>query len=251
MNELNLKPIGYTGPLRLTSAAKVREWPEQANGFALPAGNGACPFATETCAKGCYAKKGRMAFSNVQKAFHRNFTALLEAGSPERMAELIIDLLGWMKFRVFRIHVSGDFFSADYAEAWAMACAEFPDREFWAYTRSRDAQVLSILAGIPNLSIFLSADRDNWCSMLELSERFPSFGLCYYTIGEDAPGALYERGRLVPAGHPAGLVVFVDHPMRGKMNPKGACPVERARDPWRHEGACIRCRRCCGNGGEG
>ena len=53
--------------------------------------------------------------------------------------------------------------------------AEFPDREFWAYTRSRDPQVLSILAGIPNLSIFLSADRDNWCSMLQLSEQFPDF----------------------------------------------------------------------------
>ena len=86
MNDFLLKPGGYRGPLRLTSASKVREWPEQANAFSLPAIRAVCAYATPTCWRGCYAKRGRMAFPTPQRAYHNNYQALISAGTAEGMA---------------------------------------------------------------------------------------------------------------------------------------------------------------------
>ena len=246
MNELLLKPAGYLGPLRLTSASKVREWPEQGNAFSLPAIREVCVYATPTCWRGCYAKRGRMIFPTPQKAYLQNFKALKKAGSTERMAEQLIELLDWTKFRIFRLHVSGEFFSADYARAWAMTCGEYPQATFWTYTRSRDTEVLNVLVSTPNLRILLSCDRDNWREMLNLSRDFPRFGLSYYTVGEPPPDCMYARGAEVPEGAATGLVVFPDQSVRRKLNLPGTCPTETARNPWPKDMACVKCRRCCG-----
>ena len=224
----------------------MREWPDQANGFALPIAKEVCRYATPTCWQGCYAKRGRMAFSMPQRAFAGNYRALLKARTAEAMAVLLVDALAWIRFRIFRIHVGGDFFSLEYAEAWRLACREYGVRRFWSYTRSRDERVLGCLAETPNLRILLSCDRDNWRQMLELSERFPGFGLSYYTVGETPADRLYERGAVVPAGHCVGLVVFPDSAVRKHLELPGTCPTERAREPWPKDCACVKCGRCCG-----
>src|SRR6516162_9609523 len=38
--------------------------------------------------------------------------------------------------KLFRIHDSGDFFSAAYANAWYEVCRQLPDIRFWAPTRA-------------------------------------------------------------------------------------------------------------------
>ena len=250
MDGLLLKPAGYLGPLRLTSASKVREWPAQANGFSLPAIREVCVFATPTCWRGCYAKRGRMGFPTPQQAFMANYRALTKARTAERMAELLIELLDWMKFGIFRIHVSGEFFSREYAEAWRLTCEEYADAQFWSYTRSRDVGVLTTLAEIANMRILLSCDRDNWQDMLDVSEEFPSFGLSYYTVGEYPPRRLYEQGRAVSAPTEPGLVVFPDPSVRRSLSLPGTCPTEVASNPWPKHEACVRCQRCCGKGGK-
>lgn len=245
-NEWLLRPSGYQGPLSLTSAAKVREWPEQANAFTLPTIREVCTYATATCWQGCYAKRGRMKFSTPQTAFRRSYQALQAARSREAMAELLIELLDGMKFRVFRIHVGGEFFSPAYAQAWAVVCQEFGSARFWAYTRSRDPAVLQALRGPVNLRILLSCDQDNWPQMLELSQEFPEFGLAYYSVGEAPQKAVYARGNQVPSTCPTGLVVFPDPSVQRRLDLPGTCPTCQVRDPWPKEGACIKCLRCCG-----
>jgi len=247
--ELLLRPAGYLGPLRLTSASKVREWPGQANGFSLPAIREVCTYATPTCWKGCYAKRGRMAFPTPQRAFMANFKALMRAGTAMHMAELLIELLDWMKFGIFRIHVSGEFFSPDYAEAWSRTCAEYGNARFWTYTRGRDPEILAKLAETPNLRILLSCDRDNWGDMLDVSRDFPSFGLSYYSMGEEPPRTLRKRGSELSAARCSGLVVFPDQSVRRHVSLAGTCPTEVARNPWPKHEACVRCRRCFGKGG--
>ena len=246
MNQMLLKPTGYLGPLRLTSASKVREWPAQANGFSLPAIREVCTYATPTCWRGCYAKRGRMGFPTPQQAFMANYRALARARTPERMAELLIELLDWMRFGIFRIHVSGEFFSLDYAEAWRLTCAEYEDAQFWSYTRSRESAVLTVLADVPNLRILLSCDRDNWEEMLAVSDDFPGFGLTYYTVAETPPEAVYARGAEVPKGKALGLIVFPDRSVRRALALPGTCPTEVAVKPWPKIQACVRCGRCCG-----
>jgi hypothetical protein len=246
MNSWQLRPGGYRGPLSLTSAAKVREWPEQANVFSLPASREVCAYATATCWQGCYAKRGRMAFPTPQSAFLRNYNALKATRSVQGMAELLIELLDWMKFSLFRIHVGGDFFSPADAQAWAAACRETGSARFWAYTRSRDMAVLDTLRKVSNLQLLLSCDRDNWRQMLALSREFPEFGLSCYSVGEVPPVAVYDRGKEVPETNPSGLIVFSDPSVQRKLALPGTCPTRQARDPWPKEGACIKCRRCCG-----
>jgi hypothetical protein len=222
--------------LTLSSASKVAEYPGRKNAFSLPAGK-TCPFATPTCAAGCYAKKGRFRFTPVTEAYAQNLSALRRAATAPNMAKLLIDAMGGHTFKKFRIHVSGDFYSPTYTDAWRMACAKFPDREFWAYTRSTDTRVLDILASIPNMSMNLSCDRDNWMEMLALAPRYPAFKLCYYSLGEKPDDKLYD--------HDPELVVFVDHSVRGSKLFRGNCPAELGhRGGIPIEGACIKCQRC-------
>lgn len=222
--------------LILTSAAKVAEYPGRKNAFSLPAGN-SCPFATPTCAKGCYAKKGRFRFTPITRAYANNYAALLSARTAEKMAELLYRAIYRRKFKNFRIHASGDFFSAEYARAWKIVCEKMPDRRFWTYTHSQDVEVLEVLATIENLTLSLSCDQDNWQEMLRLAKQFPSFKLCYYTLGEPIAKELYD--------HDPGLVVFVDHSVRGKLLFRGNCPAEMgSKGGIPHEGACVRCMRC-------
>ena len=248
MDGLLLKPAGYLGPLRLTSASKVREWPAQANGFSLPAIREVCVFATPTCWRGCYAKRGRMGFPTPQQAFMANYRALTRARTAECMAELLIELLDWMKFGIFRIHVGGEFFSPEYARAWSLTCAEYSHAHFWSYTRSRDPEVLDRLSEIRNMRILLSCDRDNWRDMLEISAAFPGFGLSYYTMGEEPARSLYERGREVAARGMPGLIVFPDKSVQRSLSLPGTCPTEVASNPWPKNEACVRCKRCFGEG---
>jgi len=187
-----------------------------------------------------------MGFPTPQRAFMANYRALNKARTAERMAELLIELVDWMKFSIFRIHVSGEFFSCDYADAWRITCAEYDDAQFWSYTRSRDLSVLITLADIRNLRILLSCDRDNWGEMLEVSRDFPDFGLSYYTMGEEPPKRVYARGSEVPVERPLGLVVFPDQSVRRSLSLPGTCPTETAANPWPKQQACVKCCRCCG-----
>jgi hypothetical protein len=222
--------------LTLSSASKVAEYPGRKNAFSLPAGQ-SCPFATPTCAAGCYAKKGRFTFRYVQKAYLDNYSALLNAGTVDKMTDLLVAALRRRRFKQFRIHVSGDFFSLDYAMAWKATCAAYATRQFWAYTHSTDKDILSVLATIPNLVLNLSCDRDNWKTMLERARVFPSLRLTYYSQGEKPDPSLYE--------HDPDMVVFVDHKVRGDKMFRGNCPAELGdRGGLPVAGACIKCQRC-------
>ena len=60
---------------------------------------------------------------------------------------------------LFRIHWDGDFFSDTYTSAWRNVVTNYPDIQFWVYTRVEAAAVM--LKGIPNLSLYYSTDSEN------------------------------------------------------------------------------------------
>jgi len=213
--------IRHRTGLSLTSAAKVRERVGQTNAFSLPASSSVCLYATPTCSAGCYAKKGRFRFKYVRNSYHRNWRVLRKARKAGAMAELLTTALAAERFALFRIHVSGEFFSLHYAKAWRLTCREYLSALFWAYTRSRDSRVLKVLAQIPNLRLLLSCDQDNWRQMLQISRQFPGFGLSYYTVGEQPPARLHARADAVAGG----LVVFPDRSVRNRLAIPGTCPT--------------------------
>lgn len=119
--------------------------------FSLPAGH-TCPFAQDCLSKAnrstgkiedgpktkyrCFAVSQEARYRNVRDSRWRNFELLRACrSSADRMAQLILASLP-EKARKVRIHVSGDFFSQEYFNAWVMVALERPNVTFYGYTKS-------------------------------------------------------------------------------------------------------------------
>ncbi|SDC78237.1 hypothetical protein SAMN05660690_2528 [Geodermatophilus telluris] len=129
--------------------------------------------------------------------------------------------------RHFRIHWDGDFFSLEYAEAWADVIRASPDVRFWVYTRSFDPSALDVLPALtdlPNLTVYLSVDPDNLPAAMEARRRHPWARWAYLA-------ETFADGRADLAALP------------GKRYP---CPENGRRLPLITEkgSACIRCGIC-------
>jgi hypothetical protein len=100
---------------------------EAADGFRVCPGAGVCRMA-------CYARQGRYMLPNSIAAREVNLD-IVRSSLPlfERLA--IADLKR-IPNDTIRIHDSGDFFSQAYLESWFRICVSFPDKRFYAYTKS-------------------------------------------------------------------------------------------------------------------
>jgi hypothetical protein len=156
---------------KVTPSATAKGAPRIANAFGLPSGAAySCPGQTAVCGKVCYAGKLERIYKGTLALLMHNW-ALLNGADVSTMVELLRTMMTEFVTeadrksidKIFRIHWDGDFFSIDYARAWATVVAEFPDVQFWAYTRSfiPTINVVPVLAGIPNLTLYLSIDTDN------------------------------------------------------------------------------------------
>ena len=150
--------------------------PTIANTFGLPSGKAySCPGATSVCEKICYAGNLERIYKGVKEILVDNWNQLKDAKYPEMVAlidEMIIDFKKDCDKRnadkLFRIHWDGDFFSVQYAIAWAAVIKKHSDVQFWVYTRSDFA--VPVLKSIPNLALYFSADDANFELASELKE---------------------------------------------------------------------------------
>jgi hypothetical protein len=129
--------------------------------------------------------------------------------------------------KVFRIHHDGDFFSNTYAQAWATVVRNNPAVTFWAYTRSFTpaCNVVADLAGIPNLTLYLSVDEDNETYAKDVLVTFPSVRVATLTdTASEGKRVMVSLGRKVG----------------------GACPEVLGRIPLitTEGGACFSCGLC-------
>lgn len=174
--------------LRRSSDRKVANTPTNKinNAFGLPAGQAySCPGATTVCESVCYAGNVRgieKRFPNVHKMMIHNWNVLSGASFMVMVREIHAMILDFSQEcdrknaeKAFRIHWDGDFFSREYASAWAYVIRAFPDVTFWAYTRSftNRLNVVDILAGIDNLALYLSVDTDNAEWAPEIIAEYP------------------------------------------------------------------------------
>jgi hypothetical protein len=175
-----------------------------ANSFGLPAGL-SCPGQTSICGKVCYAGKLEKIYSGVRDILMHNWELLKDADIPT-METLLSDMIGEFVKETnlaiskgksatfdFRIHWDGDFFSRDYAIAWANVIRKYPDVTFWAYTRTFD--VVDVLAGIDNLVLYLSADSDN---IVEANATAALYNVNIATLADtfkDAKETIIDKGR--------------------------------------------------------
>jgi len=126
--------------------------------FSLPSIT-TCPGASRWCLKHCYAYRYERLRPACRKAYRHN---LALAQDTEKFIRTLIGILPRI-MPCFRIHVSGDLFSAAYCKAWIRICSEFPQTRFWAYTRSWSvAELLAPLdqlRALENVNLFASTDQ--------------------------------------------------------------------------------------------
>ena len=110
--------------------------------------HGTCPGSTPTCEAICYAKR----ITGIVKDIYT-----LNCGDDVPTIPLDAKLL--------RIHVSGDFDTAQYIVAWYERLLARPDVTAWAYTRSWRVpellDALNMLRSLPNMQLFASMDRED------------------------------------------------------------------------------------------
>lgn len=125
---------------------------KQIHTFSLPAG-WSCPGAKECKSKvyikdgkrkvsdgkytkfRCFAASDEARYPGVYKARRFNFDKIRRTRGTENKAALILSSLP-KKAKYIRIHVSGDFFSQEYFDAWISVARCRPNITFYAYTKS-------------------------------------------------------------------------------------------------------------------
>jgi len=94
-----------------------------------------CPATTGYCSRICYAQKYNFKMHHVQMSQFKNFLASLRDDFPKIMVALLRYMENFNTVKIFRVHVSGDFYSERYIKYWRSIAEELRDWRFYTYTR--------------------------------------------------------------------------------------------------------------------
>ena len=178
-----------------------------------------CPGATDFCRRVCYVKKIP---PYIRRVYEDNYIRFLR--DPKGFVSWVFEDM-MVKWRIgqrrppgsarlrkppwrpmpklVRLHVSGDFFSEEYVEAWYTIAKDLmPDFRFWAYTRSWRVpslkNALERLRSLPNVTIYASTDPETgppppgWLEAGFEGRTYRPAKLCTYDAQERA-GVPKER----------------------------------------------------------
>lgn len=106
--------------------------PKETLNFSLPPEE-SCPGATKECKKHCYAKKAYRIYPSTRVAWKENYKL---SHHENFVVWMIFELYEFRNWKQFRIHTSGDFYSQEYLEKWFRIARQFPQKIFYAYTKS-------------------------------------------------------------------------------------------------------------------
>lgn len=130
-------------------------------GFGLPSGTlDLCPGMSATCQTHCYAVAFERYRPAAAAAYRRNL-------ARSRRRDFVLRLRAFLiahSVSVVRVHIGGDFFSAEYARKWFLIVQRSPRVRFYFYTRvwrvPAIRAVVEEMATLPNCVVWYSCDRD-------------------------------------------------------------------------------------------
>jgi hypothetical protein len=196
--------------------------------WSLPAGGEHCPGRTALCERLCYARGGRFALPAVRLLLEENLDAALD----ESFAARAVAEIRRRGIHTLRVHVSGDFFSPDYAATWLGIARRCRRTTFYAYTRSWRVPavrpVLEQLARLPNVRLWYSTDAETGVPAFIPRGVRLAFLQHEDTDVPDGAGVVFRIRRL--RARPA-----------GRFGLRLVCPTER---PQRKDVTCTSCGRC-------
>lgn len=173
-----------------------------------------CPGSTPACRASCYVENIKTHAGDLYKLYEINALNIRDILADPLLDDRWVYKLGsWIdnNCKDFRWHVSGDVFSADYAEWLASVCLTSSNTRHWIYTRSFNAAILhelwyaSVTSGGP-LTINLSCDQDNYAEAQAAADQW-GFRLAYMTVDGSVPDSL-----------PEGSVIFPDYSLRPRAS---------------------------------
>jgi hypothetical protein len=141
--------------------------PAISNAFGLTSGKAfSCPGATTVCESVCYAGRLERQYPAMRAMMLANYNAVVNATYAE-LVEALSDMID--DFRA-------DCVKRDADMAWANVIRKNPDIQFWVYTRSfiPGANVIDIIADIPNLAVYLSVDSANRQYVGAILDEYPT-----------------------------------------------------------------------------
>ena len=132
---------------------------ESIHHFDLPAVK-TCPGRSDLCERLCYATRGRFTMPPATRRYAGN----LRQSRLHDFAEQLINEIRRKGVVVCRFHVSGDFYSPDYASKCLEVMRACPRVQFYFYTRSwrvvAIAPLLWEMAQQPNCQVWFSVDEE-------------------------------------------------------------------------------------------
>lgn len=144
-----------------------------------------CPNCAD-CRKKCYALKNENLRPQV---FNKHlFNTLMALDDLQALRDLIINQVHYSNKDIIRIHSSGDFFSQEYLDMWVFISKWFPNKRFYAYTKTRGIFDFSEADKRHNLNIvdsYLSDGSINFGDddfLREKCEKFPNLFICPVTL---------------------------------------------------------------------
>lgn len=212
-----------------------------------------CPGMTESCGGKCYAFALARVYKGVNAKYQRN---LEFANSDKFVAHMIREIPRRCEFR---IHVSGDFYSVAYINAWRKIVAKRQDVTFYTYTRSWVIpelwnEILKLNNYI-NININISVDEDmgvprvfgastmRWC-YLSHDDTAPEWlrkgDIVFRSNHSGQPGKhKWKRKKAIRLGQDPNEVAPLIHTI-GKAT---VCPLERGAELPKSF-SCARCHLC-------
>ena len=163
-----------------------------------------CPFRTPTCEDSCYIHNLEKFQPELHKLYKRNSSEIRALLETRFRYEVAYDVADWITENAkggFRWHVSGDVFSDSYAEWIADVVSWSPTVQHWIYSRS--FPFLGPLLHIDNLTVNVSADKDNYWLARRFADEY-KLRVCYLTVEGEVPDDLKE-----------GDIIFPDYGLRG------------------------------------
>lgn len=190
--------------IRPSEDSKTKFSERERNTFGtLPGPQGTCPCAT--CGPGgcwtedgmhvaCYAHRFMQFRPSIRGNLEHN-TRLLKACSGKERVELLKEEFLRFRYgdggRYYRLHWSGDIFSAAYARDLMRACEAVPDVKFWNFTRNfRKDVVQQLVSNMPeNVVQYVSADAVNLEEAVATTKAWPTL-LKFSYMGHEPPAGI-------------------------------------------------------------
>ena len=223
-----------------------------------------CPGSTPTCRKSCYVHRLEKHAKTTYELYRHNSHTIRRILADEFLTtKWVIALAKHISAYCkggFRWHVSGDVFSAKYAEFIERVCKRSFDVVHWIYTRSFAPEILGPLYDVStanggNLALNLSCDKDNYNAAVLAADYFNHMShqrplrLCYLVEAADP---------VVPFDLGPDDVIFPDYDLRPRSvedptahpwwasltlnQRKMVCPVDAFnKSETRRCGPCSRC----------